>query len=307
MLETPILFLIYKRLDTTQKVFQQIRKIRPKYLYIAADGPKTEEESLICQQVRSAVIENIDWDCQVKTLMRSQNLGCGKAVSSAIDWFFENVEEGIIIEDDCFPDLSFFNFCEKLLAYHREEEKIMTISGNNFHKNTSFTNKSYYFSAYAHIWGWATWRRAWQKYNFNMTSLDSFLKQEKLSEVFHREKEWKFWTSCLLQTKAKEIDTWDYQWFYSIWHSQGVSITPNNNLVQNIGFDGKGAHMKPQDMVWAYIDCASIDNIIYNDHIIIQKKADQSFFDSVLDRTFLDKLKSKFYRLWKYFFFKEIE
>ena len=162
MISTPVLFLIFNRPELTEKVFQKIQDAQPKYLFVAADGPRDNKygEKDLCEKTRAVVLENITWECEVKTLFRTENLGCRTAVSSAINWFFENVEEGIILEDDTVPDNSFFSYCQALLEKYRNHEQIMMITGDNFQDGIKRGNGSYYFSRYVHIWGWASWRRA---------------------------------------------------------------------------------------------------------------------------------------------------
>ena len=164
-LTTPVLFLVFNRPDTTEKVFEAIRQAKPQKLFVAADGPRGNRlgEKEKCEQVRK-IATTVDWDCEVKTLFREKNLGCKFAVSSAIDWFFKNVEEGIVLEDDCLPSQSFFWFCQELLERYRNDERVMLIGGNN--RGVDFLkNHSYFFSKYVQIWGWATWRRSWEKYD----------------------------------------------------------------------------------------------------------------------------------------------
>ena len=186
---TPILFLIFNRPDTTFKVFEEIRKIKPAKLYIAADGPRPnvigEEEK--CTASRN-IIKQVDWDCDVKTLFREKNLGCKIAVSSAISWFFENVEEGIILEDDTFPTQSFFWFCQELLDFYRNDSRIMHISGNNFQLGKIRGEGSYYFSKYNHIWGWATWKRAWRFYDVSLNTFPIFVQRKVIKNIFRRVK-----------------------------------------------------------------------------------------------------------------------
>ena len=160
--ETPILFITFNRPDTTKRVFEAIKKIKPKKLFISADGPRENKvgEKQKCLTVRS-IFDNIDWDCEVKTLFQEKNLGCKIAATTAVTWFFQSVEEGIIIEDDCLPNKSFFLFCQKMLATYRKHEAIMHISGTNFQFGNKRGEASYYFSRCIHMWGWATWRRAW--------------------------------------------------------------------------------------------------------------------------------------------------
>lgn len=168
-LNVPVLLLIFNRPDTTQRVFHEIRGASPLQLFISADGPRENKpgEFEKCQITRD-IVRQVDWDCEVYTNFRDKNLGCKIAVSSAIDWFFENVEEGIILEDDCLPSFSFFRFCEELLEKYRDDERIMQIGGTNLLSEWQRSDDSYYFSKYGAIWGWATWRRAWQYYDVNM-------------------------------------------------------------------------------------------------------------------------------------------
>jgi len=190
-LRTPVLFLVFNRLDTTKKVFQVIKKAKPPRLYIAADGPREtkEGEAERVKAVRDYVMSNMDWECEVKTLFREKNLGCGKAVSEAITWFFENEEMGIILEDDCLPTQSFFWFCEELLIRYKHEEKIMQINGSSFLPNIDI-KESYFFSKYNHIWGWASWRRAWKHFHMQYPNWED--RFEKLHS-FHLKAEKEYW------------------------------------------------------------------------------------------------------------------
>lgn len=243
MPETPILFLIFNRPDTTKAVFEKIKEIKPKYLYIAADGPRAnkEGEAQICQKTRD-IIKDIDWDCEVKTLFRDKNLGCKKAVSSGINWFFENVEEGIIIEDDCLPANSFFNFASQMLEKYRNDERIMHISAEN-PLESEFSDGDYYISKLPHIWGWASWRRAWDKYSPDMNDYNP----EILNTIFDNKNDIHFWNKMFLRIKKQEIDTWDYQWTYAVLVNNGYCITPNKNQISNIGFSENATHTELKD------------------------------------------------------------
>ncbi|HOV14811.1 MAG TPA: nucleotide-diphospho-sugar transferase [Spirochaetota bacterium] len=250
MFNTPILFLIFNRPDTTQIVFDEIKKIKPKYLFVAADGARENKigEKEKCDETRN-IIKQVDWDCEIKTLFREKNLGCKIAVSSAISWFFENVEQGIILEDDCIPDQSFFYFCEELLNYYKNDQKIMHIGGNNFQFGKNKTKYSYYFSIYNHIWGWATWRRAWQKYDVTVKSFPEFTESERIKKIFKTKQMQTFWLNNFKQVYENKIDTWDYQWQYCICNNDGFAITPKTNLVTNIGFDERATHTKDRNHV----------------------------------------------------------
>jgi len=234
---TPILFLIFNRLETTERVFAAIRERRPKYLFVAADGPRDNktDEAEICWEVREYVKNNIDWDCEVKTLFRDKNLGCKVAISSAIDWFFENVEEGIILEDDCLPDQSFFPFCENLLEKYRYSNEVAVISGNHF-GNEKIGEASYYFNKIPHIWGWATWRRVWAKYDVNMSGFPGFERNKGIEKIWDKKKVQDYWLYILNDVYNNRIDTWDYQLTFSVFLNGEVCICPNVNLASNIGF-----------------------------------------------------------------------
>lgn len=247
MFNTPVLFLIFNRPDLTQQVFSVIRQVKPKHLFIAADGPRIGKsgEQELCIETRELVLGMIDWDCEIKTLFRDENLGCKLAVSGAINWFFDNVEEGIILEDDCVPDISFFPFCEWLLNYHRTNEAIMHIAGNNFLRDKLKIEGSYYLSRYSHIWGWATWKRAWAKYDRDISFWPLIREGDFLNNFFGGNRVMSsYWTENFDITYQGKIDNWDAQWLLTCWYNKGGSIIPRSNLVRNIGFREDATHTK---------------------------------------------------------------
>jgi hypothetical protein len=207
MLDTPILLIVFDRPDTTRQVFEAIRQVQPKQLFVAADGPRegVDGDGAMCAAARF-VATTVDWECELQTLFREENLGCGLGPSAAISWFFDNVEAGIILEDDCVPDSTFFRFCGELLQYYSTVPKIMQINGANFLGGAKRGDASYYFSRYPHIWGWATWRAAWQHFDY-----------EAISEEYRRH------------------GIWDWQWRLSVEKNRGLAVAPNVNLVTNIG------------------------------------------------------------------------
>jgi hypothetical protein len=277
MFVTPILFIVFNRPEVTQRVFDEIKKQRPKYLFISADGPRSvnEEDVKKCQATRDLVIKGIDWDCEVNTLFRDENLGCGVGVSEAITWFFENVEQGIILEDDCLPNQSFFRYCETLLEKYKEDENVYGITGNNFQNGIVRGNSSYYFSHYPHIWGWASWKRAWKHYDFNLENLDAFEKNKIISKIDKRKIFAEYWISILKKTANKEIDTWDYQWLFTVWNRKGLIATPNVNLISNIGFGIEATHTLQRDSVFANMATNEIGSIMHPENIQVDKKADR--------------------------------
>lgn len=185
-LHTPVLLIIFNRAHTTQQVFDRIRQVKPKKLYVAADGPRphvgTDAER--CAETRR-IVEQVDWDCEVKTLFQEQNLGCGVAPSRSISWLFEHEEYGIILEDDCIPSRSFFWFCQELLEKYKYDTRVMHISGNNYLDGwRRDSDYSYYFSDKVNSWGWATWRRAWQLYDFHLGSYPELKQKGYLNGIF---------------------------------------------------------------------------------------------------------------------------
>ena len=203
----PILLIIFNRLETTERVFAQIKKIRPQALFIAADGPRQDRIGEIekCEKVRNYVINNIDWDCQVKTLFRDKNIGCRLAVSSALDWFFSHVAQGIILEDDCLPNQSFFPYCEELLNRYQDNEKVFMISGNNFLLEPQAESTSYYFSRLTHVWGWASWRRAWSGYDISLKDYPEFIENKIIEKIWRSQNVKDYWL-CLLYTSPSPRD-----------------------------------------------------------------------------------------------------
>jgi hypothetical protein len=244
-MKTPVLLLVFDRPKTTAELFGIIRKIKPLKLYIAADGPrpKKQGEREKCEEVRRLVTQ-VDWECDVKTLFRDENLGCGKAVSSAISWFFQNEEEGIILEDDILPHPDFFPYCEELLEKYRHIDEVKFISGRNYLFGETTDDNSYYFSAFNHVWGWAGWRKTWEIYDFTLRNKTEEDFEKAIRFYFDDINAIRFWKIIFKKMKQGRIDTWDYQLTISLWFNRALSIIPNTNLIQNIGFDGDATHTK---------------------------------------------------------------
>lgn len=278
----PILFLVFNRPETTGQVFQRIKEMQPATLFIAADGPRAgkEGENEKCDEVRNIILKGIDWPCEVKTLFRDSNLGCGNAVSGAITWFFENVEEGIILEDDTLPDPSFFDFCKTLLEKYRNNDKIKMIGGNNFQNGKWRGDGSYYFSAYSHIWGWASWRRAWKEYDFTLSNLDEVKISNILDQYFSDKKIRNHWLEIFHQLRSGKFDTWDLQLLYCILEKGGKTIIPNVNLVSNIGFGMGATHTSNKNDILSDIPYASLDKIIHPKDHSVNEEADAFTFNN---------------------------
>lgn len=237
MFTTPILFVIFNRPKNTEQVFQKIRELKPLKLYIIADGPRSSKpgEAKLCRRARQ-VASKVDWPCQIFRNYSNQNMGCRERLISGIDWFFDHEKEGIILEDDCLPSTAFFYFCQTLLSKYRNNEKVMHIGGNNFQYPDFKCNNSYYFSKYSHIWGWATWRRAWRRLDKSMSSLDKFISDGSLKEYCFNFWEYRYWRVIFNNSRSKTLSAWSYNWLYTIWKLHGLSIVPAVNLVKNLGF-----------------------------------------------------------------------
>ncbi|PHV62799.1 glycosyltransferase [Cyanobacterium aponinum] len=240
-LTTPVAFVIFNRPDTTQKVFNAIREAKPPKLLVIADGARIDKEgeAELCKQTR-AIINQVDWDCEVLVNYSDVNLGCRKRVSSGLDWVFEQVEEAIILEDDCLPHPTFFRYCQELLEKYRDDERIMMISGDNFQFGRKRSEYSYYFSRYGHIWGWASWRRAWIKNDDSMSQWEELRDSSWLFNLLQNDQAVAYW-SRIFQSVYDGFNTWDYIWVFTMWANNGLCILPEVNLVSNIGF-GSGTH-----------------------------------------------------------------
>jgi hypothetical protein len=243
-MKSALLFLVFNRPDTTQKVFEAIREARPPRLYVAADGSRSgrEGERERCEEVRK-IATAVDWPCEVKTLFRTENLGCKRGVSGGINWFFENEEEGIILEDDVLPMPSFFPYCDELLERYRHNPKVGVISGCNLVSKRFTPRESYFFSRYNHVWGWASWRRAWQHYDVNMTTWPKWRDQGGLKSLSDGNRLFEpFWRPIFDNAFKGGIDTWDYQWMFTCWSHGMLTALPAHNQTHNLGFGTDAVH-----------------------------------------------------------------
>jgi hypothetical protein len=243
----PVALIIFNRPELTAKVFESIRQARPATLVVIADGARTSRkgETELCAATR-AITENIDWPCRVVRHYADHNLGCRNRVSSGLDLLFGEFERAIILEDDCVPEPSFFRFCDQLLERYKDDERVMAISGDNFQFGNHQSEYSYYFSLYPHVWGWATWRRAWQHYDVTMHNWPQMIEANWLSNILPDPKAAKFWQETFQAVYDGSIDTWDHQWTYACWQRNGLAALPRTNLISNIGFGADATHTKRQ-------------------------------------------------------------
>lgn len=243
-LRTPVVLIIFNRPDTTARVFAAIRQAQPPQLFVIADGPRAGKvgEDEKCAATR-AVVEQVDWECEVRTNFSAVNLGCGLRPASGISWVFEQVGQAIILEDDCLPHPTFFRFCEEMLAYYRDDERVMHISGTNFLSERQRTDYSYFFSRYPFCWGWATWQRAWQHFDYELHDWPLVRDGGWLYDALGDASAARHWAGNFAEVHAEgKSHIWDFQWIFALWVHRGLSIIPQVNLVANIGFGQDATH-----------------------------------------------------------------
>lgn len=241
-LNVPVLLITYKRLETTQRVLDSIAKVAPAKLYIASNAPNPllpDDEAKV-KEVRDFFEKRIDWPCRIIKLYRTEHVNAKESISSAITWFFDNEPEGIILEDDCVVDASFYFFAQECLAKYRHRPEVFQISASNFQKGCKRGDASYYFSRYNHIWGWAGWRRSWRHYASFSNAVTKETHKASVYRLFSRKQDRTYWMAMYNYISTGNIDTWDYQWMFCAWAQGGHAIIPSVNLVENIGF-GKEA------------------------------------------------------------------
>lgn len=294
-LNTAVLFLVFNRLNTTKQVFDAIRQAKPPKLYIAADGARKnkEGETEKVKAVRDHIINSINWECEVKTLFREENLGCKHAVSEGITWFFENEEQGIILEDDCLPSNSFFYYCETLLEKYRDDERIFLISGYNKQEQWKDDESDYFFSYYGGIWGWASWKRAWNYYDIDMKELPDFLKKNKLAHLLG-DKQAKIRSYQLMNYTDS---TWDYQWGFARHLNSGMACVPSKSLIANIGFGDNATHthVNTEKSVQRHEISFPLKQ---NSYVIVDRDYDDNFFR---EGNILNKIKNQTKKLIRKF------
>lgn len=241
----PVALIIFKRPELTSKVFEAIRQAKPATLIVIADGARADKkgEAEACIAAR-AVTEKIDWPCRVVRHYADKNLGCRNRVSSGLDLVFKEFDRAIILEDDCVPEPSFFRFCDELLERYRDDERVMAISGDNFQFGNYQPEHSYYFSRYPHVWGWATWRRAWRHYDVTMKDWPGLRDNGWLTKLFDDRKTVESWKEVFQSVYDEKIDTWDHQWTYACWQQNGLTVLPQVNLISNIGFGEDATHTR---------------------------------------------------------------
>lgn len=278
--DTPLLLIAWRRPSTLRQVIDAIRPVAPTHLFVACDGPNPERpgEAEKVAATRAVIENEIDWPCQIERLYSDVNQGCRLGVSRAITWFFEQVVEGIILEDDCVPHPDFFTYSTTLLERYRHDMRVWCISGNNFQNGHWRGDGSYYFSRYNHCWGWASWRRCWQHYNPDLIHWPALRDSGLLETIFEDPLERSYWHEIWTRLlDSGEPDTWDYQWAFTCMANGGLTALPNLNLVSNVGFGVDATHTtEPADST--PMD-QGLSEILHPNFVLRHSEADRYSFD----------------------------
>jgi hypothetical protein len=294
--DVPVLLIPFRRPDKIKRLIEALALVQPKHVYILADGPRPNnlEEAKLCAEARR-IATDIPWPCTIHTHFKETNVGLTPNIVEGIDWFFSNVEAGIIFEDDCIPDPSFFSFCAELLEKYKDDTRIMHISGNNFQAGVTHGDGSYYFSHYSHSWGWATWRRAWSQYHEAVANFPEYDRTSRINELPFSRTAKKFWIKLLRNTAI-----WDSRWLYTTWYSKGLCILPNQNLVSNIGFGADATHTT-EVTAQANLENKPLTTIIHPSQISVSAEADDHTFRTMFYVPPGKRLKIKFNGIIKKF------
>lgn len=236
--KTPVALCLFVRYETAKRVFEVIRQVKPPVLLVSANAPRPDRpgEAERCAAARS-IIDGVDWKCEVLMKYAETHLDVGQSLSGAYRWVFNTVEEAIVLEDDFLPHPTFFRFCDELLERYRYDTRIFSINANNYQLGRKRTDYSYYFSRYTHTFGWASWRRVWKDYDYDMKLWPEIRASNFLQDILTKPDAVKYWTKTLDETQDRLLISWDYPWLLTCWMQNGLNITPNVNLVANIGFD----------------------------------------------------------------------
>lgn len=289
---TPVLITIFNRPDKVRSLMATLALVQPTRLFVAADGPRAQvpSDATRCAEARAEAVK-VTWPCEVTTSFSETNLGVDAAVERAITWFFENVEEGIILEDDCLPHPDFFRFSTELLARYRDDRRIMMVSGNNFQNGARRGSGSYYFSRYPNTWGWATWGRAWKLYDTKLAELPDFIASGAAARIRPHRKEQRQWIRHFESLRSGKRTPWDAKWVFALWNSDGLSVTPNVNLVQNVGFGMDSTHTTTAERDMDQ-KAHGIDNpLIHPETISPDDAADAYLFKTIYEATLARKIR----------------
>ena len=301
-MNTPVLLIGFNRPKHLEAVISALENIAIKNLYVFCDGPRNKNDTNLVDQVRK-VVNSFENKMSIVKFYSEENYGCKYGVSGAISWFFKYEEAGIILEDDCIPSKDFIFFSSEMLDLYKDSKEIMAINGSNFQFGNTYGDGSYYLSKCFHAWGWATWKRAWKKNDIDLQTWKESLVDNYLGQQLQFRSEVKYWKKIFNLTHQNKIDTWDFSWQYTIWKEKGFVITPNMNLVTNIGHDLNATHTKDCDSVFANIAHQNLGEIEHPSKLVHFSKADQRIFDENYGGKYIRFPKSLIYipmRIYKF-------
>ena len=281
--KNPVLIRFFNRPNKIKKVMAILKKVKPKQLYLLADGPrpsKGKREKKLVEITRQIATE-INWKCNVKKKFFKENLGGPKAGYEGICWFFNSVKQGIILEDDCIPNIDFFKFCDELLEYYKDDNRVGHITGNNFQNGNIRGDSSYYFSKYTHTWGWASWQRSVFNWNLVEKNWPKIKKKKLINNFYNDNNEKKYWEKIFDELNSCKNVHWDYSWMLKQWMNKSLTVTPNVNLVKNIGFGKDATHQVDKNSNLNSVTLQKLDKIIHPKEIKINIIADIYAFNFV--------------------------
>ena len=295
-LTKPVMLIAFRRPELAREQIAMLARVQPPRLYIALDAPRPDRPAEVeaSQAVRS-VFETIPWPCEVRRNYAESNMGCGHRVSSAITWLFEQETDGIILEDDCLPNESFFRFCEETLDRYRDDPRVMSVSGCLGTPESKPIPESYFFSKYTRIWGWATWRRAWALYDYSFARWSEYERSKAFrKKCFHRE-ERKLWIEAARMVNERKVDTWDYQWWLDCWMNEGLTAVARVNMVTNTGFGPNSTHTTAE--FHGHLKHASLPldfPLIHPAAVVANPELDREYWKFVLrKKTLLQRIRRK--------------
>lgn len=260
MLETPVVLIIFNRPGLTKQIFEQIRAARPSKLFVISDAAREWRigEKALVDECRD-VINSVDWPCSVQIKIADQNLGCRRSVSEGLTWVFSQVERAIILEDDCLPSKDFFDFCDTLLSEFTNDFSVGSICGSNLDSiESAELEGSYYYSNFPSVWGWATWKRVWDLYEVDLSTIQTATIKNVVNKQNISSKSKVFWLSKLRSVRKSRIDTWDYQLVFTHWLHGLTSIISKENLISNLGFGEDATHTSDTSSVHSSIRISSL-------------------------------------------------
>jgi hypothetical protein len=283
-MKKPVVFAFYNRPQLMLEAFEAIRAYKPDKLFLIADGPKASahEDVLKCQEARQ-IVDTVDWQCEIHRLYSRENIGLKKRISSGLDWVFTNTDAAIVLEDDCVAHGDFFRFCEAMLDHYTNESKVMCITGNNFQNGRIYGRASYYFSKYPHCWGWATWARAWRHFDQSISFWPEYRQSRELRDLNKQPSELQYWSNIFDDVYSGKRNSWAFPWTASVWHAGGVTVTPQVNLVVNIGFGAAATHTTSSHAEKQQAGPIAFP-LVHENELKVDEKADLFVFHNVFRR-----------------------